>query len=123
VMPAVEFRIESNIGELVELLGGAPDRIVSEVEADLQDVLDAAFDLTQVRVHVITGQLKASGSVVPVLIDGDEVSGGIEYSAPYASYEMGRGGEHDFLTPAVEMVTSEVEEMIGRIVVGAVDGD
>lgn len=77
---------------------------------ELEALLRAAFSDTQVRTHVITGSLKASGKTSSDF-DGDTWTGTIEYGGDlwkvpvpgpahdpvrYAIYEMARGGEHDF---------------------------
>jgi hypothetical protein len=84
----------------------------------LEALLSAAFADTQVRTHVISGSLKASGKTESDF-DGNVWSGKIEYGgvlfkAPvpgpprdpvdYAIYEMARGGSHDFFggLPAFE---------------------
>lgn len=76
-----------------------------------EDALDAAFDMTQRDVHIITGSLKLSGKKYITIFGMDDVGVGIEYGgdAPgavndpvdYAWFEMRRGGSHDFLTPAI----------------------
>lgn len=64
---------------------------------------DVLFDATQQVVHVVTGNLKASGSS-STMIAGPLVVGVIEYDADYAMDEIMRGGTHDFMQRGLEQV-------------------
>jgi hypothetical protein len=55
------------------------------------------FEATQDVVHVITGELKRSGTG-EVRTVGPDVVATVEYDAEYAIYEEARGGEHAFMT-------------------------
>lgn len=95
----------------IEKTAAPPHHIVGDLEA----VLQTAFMLTQVKTHVLTGSLKASGKT-DTDFDGDEWVGTISYGGAlwktpspgpannpvdYAIYEMARGGDHDFFGPLV----------------------
>jgi hypothetical protein len=77
--------------------------------ADIEQAAGATFAHTQNDVHVITGSLKGSGRVeirkmktgtkVEILYGG--YSPGPNNPVTYAGFEFGRGGSHDFMTPAV----------------------
>lgn len=58
------------------------------------------FDRTQEFVHVVTGRLKRSGRRLPVEVSGGQLTSGVEYTAPYAEIEFGRGGDHDAIQRA-----------------------
>lgn len=87
------------------------------VQVKLLNALDATFQRTQELVHVITGSLKASGRKEITQTEQGVFQVEIVYGGPapgypndpvdYAAFEWGRGGEHDFLTPAI--VSTEEE--------------
>jgi hypothetical protein len=71
---------------------------------ELESVWAAMFAQTQMKTHIITGSLKASGRP-ETDYNGFEWSGAIYYGGPsgginnpveYAIYEMARGGSHNF---------------------------
>lgn len=83
---------------------------------------EAMFDASQEVVHVITGNLKASGrievtpelgAVVGEVAYGGEV--GIDRFVDYAEYEAARGGEHDYLLRAFLETEDQFMEAMGGI--------
>jgi hypothetical protein len=68
--------------------------------ASLDRAMREAFDDTQLKVHTLSGALKASGRV-ETRSDKKSWTGEITYggtpSCDYAIYEERRGGAHDFL--------------------------
>lgn len=78
------------------------------------------FDATQEVVHVITGQLRDSGKV-SVTTEGTRFVGEVEYSAPYAAEEFGRGGPHDALQRGWEMVRDEFPKAASNAIGKAVE--
>lgn len=72
---------------------GEPDEAAEEVWRQVTDVM---FDRSQARVHILTGDLKASGRS-ETRREGDRIVGEIEYDADHAIYEFRRGGKHDAL--------------------------
>lgn len=93
---------------------------VGEAVAELELVLNHAFDDTQEAVHVLTGSLRGSGKVQSNF-NGNTWEGEIEYggSAPgqvndpvvYAEYERARGGAHDFMAGFDEYQNEFLEAM------------
>lgn len=103
----------------------------------MDQAMDFMFTETQARVHVVTGDLKFTGRIVPARVDGDLIEGGIQYGGMvgpvrgkvvgYAEKEFGRGGSHDAITPAmsaaemvfteafVDMVTSMLDRAVGGV--------
>ena len=71
-----------------------------EVQDALHDALQQMYGFSQQFVHVITGELKASGHVVMRRPMGTEVEGSVIYDADYAIFEHQRGGEHAYLDRA-----------------------
>lgn len=81
-----------------------------KVTTQLEEVLAAAFEDTQQRVHILSGSLKASGKSESDFQDdewtGTITYGGVLWATPapgppndpvdYAIYEMARGGAHNF---------------------------
>ncbi len=100
------------IGMLRHTAGPPSYHVTGKLEAALQ----AAFEDTQARTHIITGSLKASGKTSTdfdgELWEGEITYGGDLWSPPvqppgkgnpndpvdYAIYEMARGAEHDFFS-------------------------
>jgi hypothetical protein len=105
-----EVRVTDTIDSWIARLEEAAKPESYKSTAALEALLAAAFADTQMRTHIISGSLKASGKT-ETDFDGDVWSGKIEYGgilwktqAPgppndpvdYAIYEMARGGSHDF---------------------------
>lgn len=77
-----------------------------DVIAELELALHQAFEFTQSQVHVITGSLRGSGRPESDYVDsvwiGSVTYGGDSPGFPndpveYATYEMARGGDHNFM--------------------------
>lgn len=68
------------------------------VKPGLDEALQKFFQDTQNRVHVLTGELKGSGTVQMFRGQGEDLVGTVTYTSDHAMYEMARGGEHDFFT-------------------------
>lgn len=77
------------------------------------------FQLTQIYVHVITGRLRRSGRY-DTDVQGPRVVGTVEYTAPYAQYEIDAGGEHDFMGRAWEEKQSGFARAQGEMFLRAV---
>lgn len=95
--------MQAAIRELDRLARG-PFTVVSQFEA----VLMSSFTATQERVHVMTGQLKASGHPSSSFT-GDVWEGVLHYARHPGIFELARGdqptlnhpeGEHYFFDPA-----------------------
>lgn len=87
--------------DAISNLGKDPDFVTIGA---LEGVLTSQFADTQVKVHVITGSLKLSGSTYTTY-DGKQWEGTITYGGEstgvhnpvtYAIYELARRGTHDF---------------------------
>lgn len=111
------------------ILGGAwgewqkASRTFQIVEDDIvpwDDVTEEYFAASQDVVHVISGRLKASGDL-DNWIESDRWRSEIEYSAPYAAFEFIRGGDHDAMTRAYELVRDKWQDSVGRSIERAVD--
>lgn len=77
----------------------------------LESVLGQQFTATQSKVHIDTTSLKNSGRQRSTMNRTTKVwEGEITYGGPsrpipvvkYAGFELGRGGNHDFLKPATQ---------------------
>ena len=100
--------LDAWIAGFTELSRGPSDKMRAEWQAESEMM----FADSQSFVHVRTGLLKGGSDglddaryeapppSITVDGDGDELSFLIEYPAPYAIYEHGRGGDHAFLTLA-----------------------
>lgn len=100
------------------------EHVPEESRPVLGEVLNMAFEDTQVKTHVITGSLKASGKM-EASTQGNDWSGTITYGGAsagpnnpvdYAIYEMARGGAHDFFgdAPVYEELMREAVEQVER---------
>jgi hypothetical protein len=109
VKGSIGFSANSGLSEIIEDLrriGQAPS---PETTAKLDAALAATFADTQARTHVLTGELKASGTASSEAY-GDEWSGEITYGGPgveQAIFEMALNDQvgepsHDFLAGAQE---------------------
>ena len=92
----------------------------SLAEGKAEPVAERGFRVADAQVHVISGQLKASGRYF-VEKDGNEVQIVLAYEAPYAIYEFGRGGEHDALTPAIITMEDEILRLMMESIEEAID--
>lgn len=93
---------DSGVTDAVEKLTDAG--FPAELEVLWTQATEVMFSESQRVVHVWPvdgGTLKASG-FYELVDDGDQMTGLIEYSAEYAIYEFGRGGEHDALNRSFE---------------------
>lgn len=86
---AVVVRIEVDLDGTEREL----ERLQEPPTFKLESVLAATFAITESRVHVITGQLKASGRVVSDF-HGDIWSGTLEYDRYPGIFELARGPMH-----------------------------
>lgn len=93
---------------LSETVRATTDRIEREKSAEFRTVMREAFDMSQDDVHVLSGDLKASGHLDfterPGLITAEMVYGASGPAAEYAKYERARGGDHDFLARAEQHI-------------------
>lgn len=90
----------------------------------LEQTLADAYEASQAIVHVITGDLKASG-VPHTSFSGSEWSGGIEYARKPGIFELALGnapslnhpeGQHSaFLEEAVDPFAAKVGEIVEDI--------
>jgi hypothetical protein len=74
----------------------------------------AFFEATQSVVHVITGELRASGTM-SAHEQGGDIIGTVEYTAPYARYEFRRGGSHDAMTRGWEIAQERFRSAMGSM--------
>jgi hypothetical protein len=120
----VVFKWEADMDALiahVDKLAGPPSfRTIRELETGLS----TAFDRTQEHVHVISGSLKASGRTTSDYND-NEWSAEIVYGGPsaphdvdYAIYEQARGGTHDFMAGAAEVLDEALTRAIANHMAG-----
>ena len=101
-MTSLRFEVDLN-GAATEL-----ERLQHPPFAQLEAVLAVTFAITEARVHVLSGELKASGRPLSSL-DGDEWSGTLEFDRYPGIYELARGnrptrykggtGSHFFFDP------------------------
>ena len=72
---------------------------------------EAYFSNTQDYAHVLTGAMKASGSLV---VDGEpgEVSATVRYTVEYAAIENARGGSHAFMALGWEATERQFREAL-----------
>ena len=92
----IRLDVSSELGAWIdgfEELGNGPS---DEMVESWRIAADELFAKADSIVHVITGQLKASGSV-SVDQEGFSLSAVLLYAADYAVYEHERGGAHSWI--------------------------
>lgn len=82
--------------------------LVEHVLVEWQTASDVMYEYTQEFAHVLTGAMKADSDGAVVSVRHGSVEAEITYgpwrdetgapTKPYALYEIGRGGDHDFMT-------------------------
>lgn len=82
------------------------------LQPEFDRITGRLYEMTQQRVHVISGELKASGTVVPTIAQRsslgiESLDGGVVYTSEHGFWEMNRGGEHDFITEPLNEVVPE----------------
>lgn len=84
-----------------------------KAEEEWKKAVEVLYDRTQGLVHIDTGELIGSGETRSFR-RGDSLVGEVEYTAPYAIYEFGRGDSHDALNRAFEQVRDVFPEAMVR---------
>lgn len=94
-----------------------------ESAAEWLQATEIMFDRTQQLVHIISGDLLDSGRVS--ITDRDKLSiestityggtMGTEGPVDYATYEIARGGNHDFLTDGYQQSQAKLQRAAGQI--------
>lgn len=79
-----------------------------------QAATDVMFDRSQAYVHVISGELKASG-YAEADVDGSDLHGMVIYEADHAMPEHDRGGEHAYLQLAANDTMELFEQALPGI--------
>lgn len=113
---AAQGRVAINAGTLDQLERWANgfdnmDRDLAEhVLVEWQTASDVMFEYTQEMAHILSGAMKADTDGAVVSVHDGAVEAEITYgpwvddhgapTKPYALYEIGRGGQHDFMTRA-----------------------
>jgi hypothetical protein len=106
-MPAELLRWQAGFHNLSRTL-------VEQGEEEWQAATEVFFEATQRVVHVITGELKASGKM-RVEKRGSQLIGEVRYTADYAMAEERRGGQHAFMTRGWELSQATYRAALGRI--------
>lgn len=131
-MANVRVQVPQEFRRWVEgLTGGIP--VTAEAALLWTAVGETMFIKTQEFVHVLSGDLKASGRLVETQVDGHLATFEIEYggtatgthTVDYAPYEIARGGTHDFPARAArateEMFEGAVSDMLLKMIEDAVN--
>lgn len=105
-MVRVELVPDGAFQHWIDSLRNAEAIVESVAEPMLAKEMGRFFNATQDAVHVITGELKASGRVASDM-KGGVFEGRVLYDADYASYEHDRGGSHAFLDRGWEMTEAD----------------
>lgn len=113
-MPGIEIQISRDWDRWIREFGQMAVTLPQEFVDEWQLAADLMYDRSQQYVHVITGQLKASGKPPVMSREGRNVVAAVEYTAPYAAYEERRGDTHGFLQRAYTDVESEFRSALGR---------
>jgi len=92
----------------------------SPAERAWEQATETMFDFSQQYAHVVTGEMKGSGSF-EVDATGREVTGRVVYDSDHAIFEEERGGSHAFLTRAWESTEREFSESMPRAWEAVVD--
>ena len=101
-------RLTEGIDDEVDRLAkGLSETDILKFEA----ILTRQYEATRIKVHVVTGSLKSSGKASSDsndhkwegVISYGGFSFGVNNPVDYAEFELERGGNHDYLAPAVAM--------------------
>jgi hypothetical protein len=110
-----------NLSGLVNLLNDLGDRLIAEMMFEAKKVFDEGYDISQSLVHVITGQLKGSGTVF--VSSGNEIQFG--YNRPYAEVEEFRTGgkyqTHSYFRPAERYIEDNLDSRLGQAIQRHID--
>jgi hypothetical protein len=101
---------------------------MDSVEPEAVEIWEQAteyfYGRTQEAVHILTGDLKASGEY-EIEPNGTTVEGVVSYGnedVDYAIYELRRGGDHDFLNGAFADTEDHFKEEFLRAIAAQVRG-
>jgi hypothetical protein len=122
-MPAkveIVTTLQQMIASFAELEHAPGFQAIGRLEAELA----GAFEASQEVVHVITGDLRLSGTP-HTTYDGTTWSGGIDYDRNPGIFELARGdeptvnhpegGHADFLNAAVDPFVANVDNIVNEI--------
>jgi len=83
----------------------------ANVSAIIDEGMNHGYELMKQRVHVVTGELENSLDYETSTYTGKLIAG-----AGHAIFEINRGGEHDFMTDAVnaaaELIIAELQGLV-----------
>jgi len=106
------FGIQINLkglSGLIALLSDLGNRLIAEMMFEAEKLFQEGLDLSQSLVHVITGQLKGTGTVATV--SGNQIV--FSYDRPYAVVEEYREGgkyqTHTYFRPAQVYIQDNLE--------------
>lgn len=118
--------IHVDISDVDDELKRLEDQPSYKTVVALESTLSTQFAGTQQQVHVITHSLKTSGKIESdigrSIWKGELSYGGVSPGSfhdpvKYAEYEQSKGGDHDFILPAVES-----DGLYGIIMLAAIKG-
>ena len=110
---SIEVNVSDSFERWAEGFSHLERDLLDEAKETWRDATEYMFSASQDYVHVLSGQLKASG-VASVDVDAGEVVGRVEYLADYAIYEHARGGSHAFLQLAYLDAQSTFENALAE---------
>jgi len=111
--PIVRVEISVELDRWIQGFGALEAELLQRGRDSWQQAVDSLFDYSQEYVHVLSGELKASGEK-RVVAEGDRLVGEVEYDTPYAIYEHARGGSHSFLQLAYLRTYERFERALPR---------
>ena len=112
----VSFKFDDS--ELSDLLRKAKDKKVYRELAN--EVLESLRQDAEYASHVLTGELKASWETTPLKMrdGGYSVFGELYSTSDHSYFEKLRGGDHDTVAQALQLLEMELGDSLGNVLEG-----
>jgi hypothetical protein len=114
VADEVRIQVSGAFDAWIDGLGAIEREMVIAAATPWKAAADVFFDRTQQFVHVLTGDLKASGQRAEIKHDFAALVAEVVYDSDHAIYELRRGGTHDFYGRALESTNDLFERALGQ---------
>lgn len=121
------IRIRNTLPEIARGAAKFGKIAVGKADKTMAEAGQATLLAADEIVHVITDSLRQSGKVfiepipsgVRVIVEFGGDSTGPKNPVEYAIYEFGRGGDHDFMTPAIVATKDEYAKGVRKALISA----
>lgn len=121
---ALESRYETNLPEVIQTLRSIEAKANDRLRAINTRGARALLSVARSVVHVKSGHLRDSLFIEgPFDVTSGTFEGRVISTAPYAQYEVAKGGEHDFATRTIQegqdiidQVAQDMETMLINLI-------